>query len=185
MAFFVRPLTVDEKKRIIALKTQYAENPALLTRLDIILLSSQRLKSGKIANELQVGRATAIRWIQHFNESGLDCFSQYIPLGNSSNVATHHKLEENFAVRNLSQIEIERIESLLQEYRDSAGTLKHLQTIILSNRGLTLTEIANTIGFSRRTYWRVRSWIEQFNEQGLASLETPSDKNWRKQKQKT
>jgi hypothetical protein len=106
-------------------------------------------------------------------------------LGISNNATAQHELEESLFVRKLSHTEIERIEALLQEYHDSAGTLKHLQTIVLSNQGLTLAEVASTIGFSRRTYWRVRSWIEQFNEQGLASLETPSDKNWRKQQQKT
>lgn len=185
MAFFVRPLTANEEKIINSLKTRHFDDAVLLARLDIILLSNQRWKSGKIAQQLQVGRETVIRWIQRFNQLGLDCFKQYLSAGLEEAATAAEQDGYSLFVRSLTFEEQAYLQELLEVYQNSPRTIKHLQTIELSSLGLTIPEIAVSLGFSRRTFWRVRFWIEQFNSQGVASLETTSDRNWLNQQFKT
>ena len=181
MAFFVRPLTLNEETDINNLKTFYPDNTVLQVRLDIILLSNQRYKSGKIAEQLQVGRKMVVRCIQQFNEQNWDYFEQYLSNEFETNLAEQITAENStLFVHPLTVEEQTVIQNLLETYQSSPHTLKHLQAVKLSSLGLTIPEIASRLGFSQRTFWRVRFWIDQFNNAGIASLETYSDRNWLK-----
>jgi transposase len=52
-----------------------------------------------------------------------------------------------------------------------ADRAKRLRTVLLAKRGFTAPEIATCTGFSRRM---VQKWVERYNAEGLAGLETKS-----------
>ncbi len=76
MAFFVRPLTQHEERVIRELSESYRNDPAVVKRFQIVLLSHRRMKSGEIARQLQITPSTIVHWIKRFNQLGLSCFEQ-------------------------------------------------------------------------------------------------------------
>ena len=52
-----------------------------------------------------------------------------------------------------------------------ADRAKRLRTVLLAKQGFTAPEIATCTGFSRRM---VQKWVERYNAEGLAGLETKS-----------
>lgn len=52
-----------------------------------------------------------------------------------------------------------------------ADRAKRLRTVLLAKQGFTASEIATCTGFSRRM---VQKWVERYNGEGLAGLETKS-----------
>jgi len=66
-----------------------------------------------------------------------------------------------------SEQQLQRV--LDQELR--ADLAKRLRTVLLATQGFTAPEIATCTGFSRRM---VQKWVERYNAEGLAGLETKS-----------
>lgn len=64
----------------------------------------------------------------------------------------------------------QRLQCVLdREFR--ADRAKRLRTVLLAKQGFTAPEIATCTGFSRRM---VQKWVERYNAEGLAGLETKS-----------
>ena len=74
VALFVRPLTSQEEKIVHELLDRYHDDETITKRLNIILLSSQRFKSGEIRRRLDITSPTVVHWIRRFNQLGVDCF---------------------------------------------------------------------------------------------------------------
>lgn len=174
MAFFVRPLTPHEQKTLRDLAERYANDALFLKRLNIVLLSSQRLKSGEIARKLQITPSTIVHWIKRFNQSGLACFEQSLSR-DPDNLPMGVPDAEPLFARTLTSRESENLEQLMQVYKNRAHTVKRLQAILLSSQGVSVSEVVRTLGLSQKT---VRLWIKQFNSFGIQRLETFGDKNW-------
>jgi hypothetical protein len=71
MAFFVRSINQAEYSQLSYLIETNFNNPAFLTQLRIIQLSSQRLKSGEISRQLKVSQGQVANCIKRFNKYGL------------------------------------------------------------------------------------------------------------------
>ncbi len=74
MAYFVRVLTAEQQQNLQHRIEDSQNDEVRLKRLQVIQLSSKRLKSGDIAGQPGIGQATALRWIKRFNKYGFACF---------------------------------------------------------------------------------------------------------------
>ena len=180
MAFFVRPLNQHEERVIRDLLERYHNDTIILKRLNIILLSHQRMKSGEIGRQLQITPSTIVHWIKRFNQLGLNCFEHTLARDPIASPAVVPESEPLY-VRPLSSIEIEAVQEFIERYRERSQTMRRFQTILLSNEGITVSEIVRTLNLSQKT---VHLWIKQFNSYGLSRLETFGDKNWLLRQQK-
>jgi len=84
MAFFVRPLTTFELEILGRTIDSISDSPDFLLQCYIILLSSQRLKSGEIARQLKISQNVVLNSIKHFNKTGLENF--YNSIGKNESV---------------------------------------------------------------------------------------------------
>lgn len=200
MALFVHQLSEYEERILNNLVEKYAGNPAVCKRLQIVLLSNQRLKTSEIAEQLQITGITASHWIKQFNLNRLNCFEPTLLKlysGQRANLDLDYprkKFEEKTAstapkdnalfVTTLTFSKMQEIQRLKELYQDNLRVLHHIQAILLSNEGFEIKAIAEVLGFPPQINWRIRVWIEQFNQYGLNSLVTKSDKIWLSQKQK-
>lgn len=172
MAFFVRPLTAYEEKVIKNLAAEYRHDPAFVRRLNIILLSGQRLKSGEIALQLQATPSTIVEWIKRFNQLGLSCLEQ--GLSRPVNTPTYPaQAPEPLYVRKLSSDEIEAIKQLIRQYQHRPRFVRQLQTILLSDQKISVSDIVRNVGGTKKT---VISWIQKFNIGGIEYLEMVGNK---------
>jgi transposase len=164
----------SEQRIINDLAERYQNDALLHKRLTIVLLSSQRMKSGEIARKLQITPSTIVLWIKRFNRLGLACFEPSLTRDPAASPTTLPDSEPLFA-RELTEAEIETLQQLMETYRARTHTLRRFQAILLSSQGMSVSEIVRRLGLSQKT---VRFWIKQFNSQGMQRLETFGDKNW-------
>lgn len=165
MAFFVRPLTVYEEKVISSLSEQYKNAPAVFKRLNIILLSHRRIKSGEISRRLQITSSTVVHWIKLFNQSGLTCLEH--SLANDPPPSAQAIAPPLFA-RNLSELDLEILQQLAARYKERSLLEKRIEAIRLSSQQVALNEIAETLKLSGKT---IERWVSQFNDEGVSCLE--------------
>jgi transposase len=174
MAFFVRPLTSHEERLLRELAERYRDDAVILKRLNIILLSHQRMKSGEIARQLQITPSTIVHWIKRFNQFGINCFEDSLSREPGSSTTPSPDTEPLYA-RAMTSVETETLRQFMQLYHNRPHTIKRLQAIELSSEGIPVSEIVRILGLSQKT---VRLWIKQFNTFGINRLETYGDKTW-------
>jgi transposase len=197
MAFFLHPLSNYEKKNILHLAKSYMDNPQLFTCLQIVLLSHQRYKTSEISSQLQIRKEDASYWIKQYNQRGLKCFEQ--TLLETASKRPHEKEkawpESKLALAESSEVstsfvatitatQMTEIQRLRELYKDNPRVLRHIRAILLSYEGLDSSAISENLGFSIQPSWRIRFWIEQFNQHGVSTLVTKSDQSWLAQQQK-